>query len=179
MPAQADLLPPPIPRRSAALAGGALATPYIFTARSSPGGRAPSDRPVIALIGCGGQGRWDMGWAMQHADVAAVCDVDARPRGRRGPRRPPAARRRKSTSTDDYRRILDRKDIDAVLIATPDHWHTKIAIEAMQAGKDVYCEKPLTLTIDEGQAALRGRRRRRRACSKSARSSAPTRAAAS
>ena len=130
---------------SAVITGGALATPYIFTTASAQEAAA-SDRPVIALIGCGGQGRWIMRSAQQHADVAALCDVDLR--------HAEEARRiagEKADTTDDYRRILDRKDIDAVLIATPDHWHTKIAIEAMQAGKDVYCEKPLTLTIDEGK----------------------------
>ena len=130
---------------SAAAAGGALATPYIFTAAAAQQA-AKSDRPVIGLIGCGGQGRWDMAFAMRHADVAAVCDVDAN-----RVREAQKAAGGKAEMHDEYRRILDRKDISAVIIATTDHWHTKIAIEAMQAGKDVYCEKPLTLTIDEGK----------------------------
>ena len=52
---------------------------------------------------------------------------------------------------DDYRKLLDRKDIDCVTISTPDHWHTRIAVAALRAGKDIYCQKPMTLTIDEGK----------------------------
>src|SRR5205823_3639743 len=62
----------------------------------------------------------------------------------------------------DYRELLRNNDIQAVTIGTPDHWHAQIAIAAMQAGKDVYCEKPLTLTIDEGKAMVRVARDRNR-----------------
>jgi hypothetical protein len=57
----------------------------------------------------------------------------------------------KAQTHEDYHRLLDRKDREIVKICTPDHWHAKIAIEAMQAGKDIYCEKPVTLTVDEGK----------------------------
>jgi predicted dehydrogenase len=125
-----------------------MAMPYILTAARAQGVKpvAASDRPVVGCIGVNGQGRWNMALIKRHADVAAVCDLDSRHLAEAQ-----KAAGDRADAHDDYRRVLERKDIDAVSIATPDHWHTKIAIEAMQAGKDVYCEKPLTLTIDEGK----------------------------
>ncbi len=111
--------------------------------------RAKNDRPRLGLIGCGGQGSWDARSASQFGDFLAVCDVN---KGHAGTAK--ADRRigtEKADAYEDYRKILDRKDIDAVIIGTPDHWHAKICIDAMRAGKDVYCEKPMTLTIDEGK----------------------------
>lgn len=83
----------------------------------------------------------------------AVCDVDAR--HARAAVEDMKKRGQDVKSYHDYRELLDRKDIDAVTIATPDHWHTIVAVEALRKGKDVYCEKPLTLTIDEGKVLTR------------------------
>jgi len=86
----------------------------------------------------------------RYGDYVAICDADANRRELAGK----LVQEWTGTAPDsvaDYRAIIDRKDIDIVHISTPDHWHAKIAIEAMRAGKDVYCEKPMTLTIEEGQ----------------------------
>lgn len=115
----------------------------------------PGSRPKIAVIGCGGQGTGDGYRALQYADVAAVCDVDtahaerakvayAKQMGKNG-------REANIDVYEDYRAIIDRDDIDAIVCGTVDHWHVKVSAEALRSGKDAYCEKPLTLTVEEGQ----------------------------
>ncbi|HBE43848.1 MAG TPA: gfo/Idh/MocA family oxidoreductase [Bacteroidales bacterium] len=132
---------------------GVLGLPFL-----SLSGRnvAPGDRVRVAVIGLGSQGRSHMNWfnALPEVEIAALCDVDKI-------RLENAARQLKSVNPEaapdlytDFRKILDRKDIDAVTCATPDHWHALIAIMAFQAGKDVYGEKPLTYSLTEGQAML-------------------------
>lgn len=105
----------------------------------------PNDTIQIGLIGCGGQGRGVANWARNEgAKILAVCDVD---RNRMNESR----EQFQADGYSDHRELLARSDLDAVIIGTPEHWHTIISIDAMRAGKDVYCEKPLTLTIAEGR----------------------------
>ncbi|MEZ6034794.1 MAG: Gfo/Idh/MocA family oxidoreductase [Planctomycetaceae bacterium] len=114
------------------------------------GYESPNERPVFATIGLRNQGWAITSKSFRYADFAALADVDANVLGANA-EKVEKNQGKKPDAYNDYRRVLDRKDIDAVMIATPDHWHTKIAVEAMLAGKDVYCEKPLTLTIAEGK----------------------------
>lgn len=118
------------------------------------GDRASNDRPVFATIGLRNQGWAITSKSFGFADFAALADVDAGVLGT-NVEKVDKSQGRKPDAYEDYRRVLDRKDIDAVMIATPDHWHTKIAVEAMYAGKDVYCEKPMANTIAEAKAAYR------------------------
>ncbi len=114
------------------------------------GYRSPNERPVFATIGLRNQGWAITNKSFRFADFAAMADVDANVLGQ-NLEKAEKAQKKKPDGYNDYRKILERDDIDAVMIATPDHWHTKVAVEAMYAGKDVYCEKPLTLTIAEGK----------------------------
>ncbi|WP_197443489.1 Gfo/Idh/MocA family protein [Maioricimonas rarisocia] len=144
---------------TAAAAGSVM--PYWFSSRptlAQEAAKSPNERPVVGCIGTGSRWHAVGRHALNFADCVAVCDVDAlhldeardivkREQSKKG-------RDVAVAMYEDYRELLDRGDLDIVTIVTPDHWHSKIAIDAMRAGLDVYCEKPLTLTINEGKQII-------------------------
>jgi predicted dehydrogenase len=132
-----------------AAAGAAATLPAI--SRNLSAAESPNERPAFAAIGLRNQGWVITKSALEATDVVALADVDSNILGATAEKMVKEKKVKKPDTYKDYRKVLERDDIDAVLIATPDHWHTKISIEAMYAGKDVYCEKPLTLTIAEGK----------------------------
>ena len=119
-----------------------------------------NDRLNLGVIGEGDRGRHDMGIFMKDptVEVTAVCDIYG---AHIDEARQKATRARNFT---DHRRLLEQKDVDIALIATPDHWHAQTAIDALNAGKDVYVEKPLTLKIEEGPPIVKAARINNRIC---------------
>ena len=128
--------------------------------RPAPAAIGANDRIRLGIIGAGGRGKDLMNTflAAPEVDFVAVADVDDR-HAAEAADKVEGARKARPWTGRDYRELLDRKDVDAVVIATPDHWHAHPTIHACQAGKDVYCEKPVAHNVAEGQAMLKAARK--------------------
>src|ERR1017187_3277000 len=134
----------------APLAASSLTAPFFRSVRAAEPG--PNDKVRIGLIGCGGMGQGDLEcfFLNPEVDCAVICDVDDA-RIAKGLEICDKRRGKKPDTVKDFRRVLDRKDVDLVLVATPDHWHALPTVLACQARKDVYVEKPLAKTIDRSE----------------------------
>src|SRR4051812_45769913 len=135
-------------RTALAAAAASPLAPYLTEAwgQTPRPPRSANDRPRIGVIGMRYQGSVIADKARAHGDLVAFCDVDRHVR-----EMAKACFGSTQKVYEDYRAMLDDKSIDVVLIGSPDHWHARMAVHAMRAGKDVYVEKPLTLTVDEGK----------------------------
>lgn len=153
-----------------AIACGAVGVPWIIPSSvwAAEGNASPSERIAVGLIGKGLMGSGHLRRLVGDPDVQvlAVCDVDRSRRedAKRIVEETYAANRpggdyKGCAAYNDYREVLARSDIDAVVIVTPDHWHTLQTIDAAKAGKDVYCEKPISITIQEGRRLVEEVRR--------------------
>jgi len=136
-----------------ALAAGAFPSIIPASVLGREGQVAPGSRIGVALIGCGPQGRGDMNGALTQADarVLAVCDVWGNHAEGARKQVNDHYRDQDCRAYADFRELLARPDIDAVIVATPDHWHVPVSIAAVNAGKDVYLEKPMGLSLAENQ----------------------------
>jgi len=135
---------------------GAVAFPYVVPSSvfGKDGKVIPSERIVMGCIGMGGQGTGNMRGFLgkKEVQIVAVCDVDINHRYRARDIVNKKYGNQDCAAYNDFRKVTERKDIDAVSIATPDHWHAIAAVMAARAGKDIYAEKPLAYTIAEGRA---------------------------
>jgi len=156
-------------RTTLAAGGAAMISPAAVLGAN--GATPPSERVTVGLIGPGlmGSGHLHRLANDPRFQLVAVCDVDKERRDRALAATEAAYDRAKASGTYkgcaacvDYREILARPDIDAVLIATPDHWHATQSIDAARAGKDVYCEKPISLTVEEGRRLVEAVRENKR-----------------
>ena len=137
-------------------AGGAILSLPAVVYRNVLGAE---ERIRIGCIGVGNQGKGNLGKHLKN--TVAVCEVD-RSRLEEAKARVEKSNGGTCAAYGDYRKLLDDKNVDAVIITTPDHWHALQTIHACEAGKDVFCEKPLTLTVAEGRAMVNAARRTRR-----------------
>jgi hypothetical protein len=145
------------------VAGAAVAAPYVIPSSALGNAARPpaSERIVVAGIGIGNQGSSDQDAFLNRDDVqyVAACDVRADFRNTAKGRADNHYKNKDCKVYNDFRELLARKDIDVVHVATPDHWHAIMVIEACRAGKDVYCQKPETLTLREGPLMVQAARR--------------------
>ena len=150
-------------KQAAGVTAAAAGFPYIIpsSALGKDGHVAPSNRVTLASIGTGGQGSYDTRALMSLPDTQylAICDVDRnhRQNAKNMVDEYYKAKNDAFTGVDmynDFREVLARDDIDAVMVATPDHWHAVISVAAAKAGKDIYCEKPLANSIPESRAVV-------------------------
>ena len=134
--------------QTAAAAAAATSLPNWYLnelAQSAAAATVADKQPAIALIGCGGMGKGDAKNASRFGRIVALCDVDDSQLAEAKKLWPDAE------TYKDFRKVMDRTDIQVVICGTVDHWHTLVSLAALRSKKDVYCEKPLTLTIEEGQ----------------------------
>lgn len=139
------------------------AAPILLPRITRAGDVGANDKLRLGLIGSGDRGQYVLNYFLKNPEVDCIiaCDVDDS-RSAKTAETVEKSRGKRPETCRDFRRVLDRKDIDAVLIATPDHWHALPTVSACQAGKDVYVEKPLAKTIDEGRAMLEASLRHKR-----------------
>jgi len=127
------------------------------TLSSALTGCAPSDRINVGLIGCNGMGFADLGEFLKHPQVEciALCDVDEEVLNKRAANVEKIRGKKPANLYKDWRKLIDNKDINVVIVGTPDHWHCLMMVAACEAGKDVYCEKPIGRTIEECNIMVR------------------------